>query len=126
MRRVCQNCKSELTLPEKLDAEVRAELKKLPADVTPAGLDISKPLVFYRGRGCARCENTGYKGRIAIVEVFPINAQIQKLIVSGGDLISNIRDEAMRQGMYSMKQDGILKGLRGLTTIEEVISVTRD
>ena len=126
VRRVCQHCKADITLPEKLDAEIREELKRLPEDVKPKSIDLEKPLTFFRGRGCARCENTGYKGRIAIIEVFQITSVIQKLIIAGGDLISNIRDEAKRQGMYTMKQDGILKALRGLSTVEEVLSVTKD
>jgi type IV pilus assembly protein PilB len=126
VRRVCQHCKTEFTLPAKLDAEVRQELERLPADVRPKGLDIKKDIHFYRGKGCARCENSGYKGRIAIIEVFQITPDIQKTIVSGGDLLANLRKESEKQAMYSMRQDGILKALRGHTTIEEVISVTRE
>lgn len=126
VRRVCQHCKMEQSLPKNVQAEIRSEIERLPEGVQLKGMDNAKDLVFFRGRGCARCENSGYKGRIAIIEVFRITPSIQKLIMGGGDLISNIRQEAMRLGMYSMKQDGILKALRGFTTIEEVISVTRD
>ncbi|MFH1171712.1 MAG: GspE/PulE family protein [bacterium] len=126
VRRVCQHCRTELTLPEKLDAEVRAGIEELPADVKPKGMDMKKKLTFYRGRGCVRCENSGYKGRIAIIEVFEITPEIQKIIVEGGDMIAKIHQAASKQQMYTMKQDGTLKALRGLTTIEEVLSVTRE
>ncbi len=126
VRRVCQSCKQEMQLPETVAKEVQTQLEKLPDDVKKDAAGTIGRMSFFRGRGCARCENTGYKGRIAIVEVFEVDSEMQKIIVGGGDMISKIKDAAARQNMYSMKQDGILKALRGLTTIEEVFSATKE
>ncbi len=126
VRRVCQHCKADMTLPATVEESVKKELSMIPKDALPSTVDPKGTLVFYHGRGCPRCENTGYKGRVAIVEVFQVNAEVQKIMVSGGDIIANLREAAVQQQMYSMKQDGILKALRGITTIEEVFSATRE
>ncbi len=127
VRRVCLHCKTAMTLPASVEKEVRDALADLPEGVAPEGLDIrAKNLPFFRGTGCARCENTGYKGRLAIIEVFQVNPDAQKIMVDGGDIIGKFKEAATRQHMYSMQQDGILKALRGLTTIEEIFAVTRE
>lgn len=126
VRRVCQNCKTEITLPANLIADVQRDIASLPEDARPSWLDPKKPLQFFRGRGCARCENTGYKGRVAIVEVFQVTHDVQLVVVGGGDLLSNLRDISKKQGMFSMKVDGLLKALQGQTTVEEVVAVTRE
>lgn len=126
VRRVCPHCRAEVTLPKSVEDVVRKELAGLPAEVRPADAEANKRLVFSRGRGCPRCENTGYKGRLAIVEVFQIVPDVQATIVEGGDLLTNLRKAGGRQHIYTMKQDGILKALRGLTTIEEVLTATRE
>lgn len=126
VRRVCPNCKADIAVPENLLADVHADLETLPQDARPTWLDLNKPLQFFRGRGCARCENTGYKGRVAIIEVFQVTHDVQQVIVSGGDLLKNLRDTSKLQGMYPMKVDGILKALQGQTTVEEVLAVTRE
>jgi type II secretory ATPase GspE/PulE/Tfp pilus assembly ATPase PilB-like protein len=82
-------------------------------------------LKFWQGTGCARCENSGYKGRVCISEVLAVDSSIKKVIVSGGDLIENIRAEFQKQGMFTMKQDGLFKAMRGQTTVQEVLDATR-
>lgn len=80
---------------------------------------------MWQGKGCARCENSGYKGRVSISEVLEITDAMKKIIVAGGDLIEKIGTEFTTQGMFTMKQDGLFKALRGQTTIEEVLDATR-
>lgn len=126
VRRICPNCRSEISIPQNLLEDVRRDIEGLPVDARPSWLDAGKPLQFFRGRGCARCENTGYKSRVAIVEVFQVTHDVQLTVVSGGDLISNLREVSKKQGMYSMKVDGLLKALQGQTTVEEVLAVTRE
>lgn len=125
VRRICSNCQTELQLPPKLEAEVWAELEQIPKDKLPSDLILKRPLKFTRGRGCVRCENTGYKGRVAIAEVLAISEPIKQIITSGGNILEELKAEFTRQGMYSMKQDGVIKSLKGLTTIEEVWDATR-
>lgn len=125
VRRVCQFCKQEEQLPADLEAEVWTNIEALPKAAWPTDVKMEKPLKFWRGQGCVRCENTGYKGRVSISEVLEVSEDIKKIIVGGGDLIELIKTAFTKQGMYLMKQDGIFKALRGSTTIEEVWDATR-
>ena len=79
---------------------------------------------FYQGKGCKKCGELGLKGRIAIYEVMEIDDNIQKLISEKGDDEVAIEGEVKKQGMITMKQDGILKILKGMTTLSEVERVT--
>jgi len=81
-----------------------------------------KELVLWRGKGCNECNNTGYFGRIGIFEVMPISDEIMKLIIERS-AATNIDKAARKKGMITMKQDGYLKSLEGITTIEEVLRV---
>lgn len=125
VRRVCQFCKVEKKLEAATEDEVNKELDVLPREVLPKDLKFTKPLIFSVGRGCARCENSGYKGRVAIGEVILVTEEIKKIMGGKGDMIELMRQEFVKQGMMSMKQDGIIKAMRGLTTIEEVFDATR-
>lgn len=82
----------------------------------------TEPLTLYRGTGCSRCNNQGYRGRMAIHEVLPITAPIREAInrKASSDEITSI---AIRQGMLTMRQDGIQKALAGLTDVQEVMRV---
>ncbi len=126
VRRICQNCVEPSELPERLVAEVQTELNTIPKEMLPPDIDPKAGLKFFHGRGCVRCENTGYKGRIAIVEVLAINEAMKDIVTSGENVLEKSRVESKRQGMLSMKQDGIMKVLRGITTVEEVWDATRD
>ncbi|HEX8923567.1 MAG TPA: type II secretion system protein GspE, partial [Patescibacteria group bacterium] len=74
--------------------------------------------------GCEKCNNTGYLGRIAIYEVMPITERIGKLILEKV-AASEVQKEAMNEGMLTMKQDGYVKVLEGVTTVEEVLRVAQ-
>jgi type IV pilus assembly protein PilB len=82
-------------------------------------------LKFNIGKGCSHCENSGYKGRVSIAEVLTVTPEVKTIIVSGGDVIDKLKEQFTKQGMFSMRQDGIFKALRGITTIEEVWDATR-
>lgn len=125
VRRVCEFCKREVHLPKETEAEIMATLQSLPKTYWPKDLKFESPMTMYEGAGCARCENTGYKGRVSISEVLEIHEEIKKIIIAGGNLIENIQKAFIDQGMYSMKQDGVFKSLRGFTTISEVWDATR-
>jgi len=85
---------------------------------------IPKTLKFYNGKGCSACNNTGYKGRIGIYEVLSVDEKIRQ-ITSKDTSSDTFQEAAIKNGMITMKQDGVLKALDGLTTIEEVWRVTR-
>lgn len=124
VRRICPYCKEEIEVTSELINEVKKELDNIPAD-QKKDVDLSKGLKFYRGKGCKECKNSGSIGRVGIYEVLSMTPEMEKVIHSKVT-DSDIAAEALRQGMITMKQDGIVKALLGLTTIEEVLRVTEE
>jgi len=82
-------------------------------------------LTLYRSKGCNKCDNTGYLGRMGIYEVLEMDEEIGKLIVNRSTT-EDIQHVAVKNGMITMQQDGFLKALEGITTVEEVLRVTRE
>lgn len=82
-------------------------------------------LTLYRSKGCAKCDNSGYLGRMGIYEVLEVNDEIGKLIVQHAST-DEIQKTAIENGMVTMQQDGFLKALEGITTVEEVLRVTKE
>lgn len=126
-RKICVNCKTEFKMPAE-------QLKEIKAEINNVGVDYIKTiipdfdennLVFFSGKGCPRCGNTGYTGRIALAEVLDINNELKEIIFSGEKHISRKEIET-NQKFVSIKQDGIIKVLQGMTTMEEVYRVIRD
>jgi general secretion pathway protein E len=99
-----------------------------PEEMTLQPLGISadqlKRSSIYRAKGCSHCFHTGYKGRIGIFEIMPIDASLSNLILKTFDS-NHIKAEAMKSGMLTLRQDGIEKVLKGITTMEEVLRVTQ-
>lgn len=87
--------------------------------------DTTLHLTLYRSKGCNKCDNTGYLGRMGIYEVLEMNEEIGKLIVSRAST-EDIQSISIKNGMITMQQDGFLKALEGITTVEEVLRVTRE
>jgi len=120
-RRICKECKQEITLgPEKL-ARVRKILSEIP-EKSGIKIDLDK-LKFYKGEGCEKCQGLGYKGRVGIYEVLIIDPEIEKAVLGGELSEYKVNELTQKQGMVKMIQDGILKALDGLTTIEEVFRI---
>ena len=124
-RKICPFCQKEEKLPEDVLADMDKEIKNIPASIMKeSAKDFTdfRKTVFLKGSGCARCGNSGYSGRIAIVEVFDINDKIKDIIM---DKNKNLRFEDVKksQDFITMKQDGIIKVLRGETTMEEILRV---
>jgi type IV pilus assembly protein PilB len=106
-----------------VEEEIRKEIDGVP-DEYFEGLD-KKTLKIYKGDGCEKCGHTGYTGRMGIFEVLPTTTEIQDLILAKASS-HVIMEEATKIGMVSLKQDGMIKVLRGDTTMEEVIRVTTE
>ena len=119
VRRICEKCKGKVTLPPEILEKVENELKKIPGS---SNAEIKRPLSFWRGKGCSECDD-GYSDRIGIFEVLPISTEIQQLTIQQASS-GKIREKAISKAMITMKQDGILKALRGITTIDEIFRVT--
>ena len=80
--------------------------------------------MFYHGKGCDKCNGTGLRGRIAVFEAVPINDKIKDIMIEHKGNEEMIVNERNAMGVLTMKQDGLLKILKGITTIEEVERVT--
>ena len=121
-RKICKYCKIETKLPADVIADVKKELMIMPAAVINEMIpdfDIKK-IKFYKGSGCARCGSTGYSGRIALAEVLDVNDKIKEIIMSNKFNLT-LDDLVKNQNFITMKQNGILNVLMGLTTMEEVL-----
>ena len=88
------------------------------------GKDKLEDIRLYKGKGCKVCGDTGYDGRLGIFEVLEITEEIRKVILADSSA-GEIRKVAKEQGMRSMMEDGVDKVLKGMTTFEEVLRVTR-
>ena len=121
VRRICEQCRQEAELDGETMARAREILEKLPEDEKQS-VDFTA-LKFFKGRGCPHCQGIGYKGRIGIYEIMVMNAELEKLILAGNVSEYDMRENAAKNGMVSMVQDGILKALAGVTSVEEVFAV---
>lgn len=124
-RKICEFCKEPQEIPPETVAKLTEELKKVPAKYISPNIDLTKPLVFYHGKGCAKCNNTGYTGRTAVAELFQFTPQAQKM-VEEGFTAAKFRAEFERQEMMTLRQDLILKSVEGLTTVEEVLRLGQE
>lgn len=122
LRRVCTAC----GVLESPTAEELAKLKESIQGVIPMlrqkGVelpDINENLKIYHAKGCEKCSNTGYRGRIGIYEAFLVDNDIQKLILGETSIVA-MKEEAQKKGMLTMYQDGLIKVIQGITTIDEI------
>jgi type IV pilus assembly protein PilB len=112
-RRLCATCKVPLDVPRKALLEAGYKPEDLDGTWTP-----------YKPVGCSACNN-GYKGRVGIYQVMPITEEIQRIILRGGSAL-DIAQQASKEGVRSLRESGLLKVKLGLTSLEEVISVTNE
>ncbi|MBV8229884.1 MAG: type II/IV secretion system protein, partial [Planctomycetaceae bacterium] len=86
--------------------------------------EIAKKANFMKGKGCSNCSKTGYRGRMGIYELMLMNGTIREMAFKGETAVA-IRKVARKQGMRTLFEDGMIKALRGLTTVEEVLRITQ-
>ena len=104
-----------------MSAQVLEELKKVLGRFFPATQEIK----IFRGKGCNECGGSGYLGRVGIFEVLPVTQKISSLILEHPESTA-VEKEAVLEGMITMKQDGYLKVLQGISTVEEVLRVAQE
>jgi type IV pilus assembly protein PilB len=121
VRKVCAKCKEEVKLPDEVMERVKILLNDLP-DEAKAKVDFNN-LKFHQGGGCEACQGLGFKGRMGIYEVLTMNQEVEKLILSGAASEYDMRSNAKQNGMITMVQDGLLKALDGITSVDEVFRV---
>ncbi|MDD4937708.1 MAG: GspE/PulE family protein [Candidatus Shapirobacteria bacterium] len=124
LRKVCHECVTEVEIPEGSLAEIKNTLGPIYDMIEDKFKKEGKKMMMSKVVGCEKCNNTGYLGRIAIYEVMPISEKISKLIIEK-TAASEIQKQAMEDGMLTMKQDGYVKVLEGVTTLDEVIRVAQ-
>jgi len=116
-RKVCPHCKAPYSPQPDILKDIQAILGKL-WQAPPA------PQLF-KGPGCNECANTGYLGRLGIFEVLPVSEKIGRLVLERAPT-SEIEAQAVAEGMITMKQDGYIKVVEGITTIEEILRVAQE
>lgn len=124
LRRVCKHCVGEVEMTADQEKDFKNTLGPIYDMVEDKWKRENKKMKIPKIVGCEKCNNTGYFGRVAIYEVMPINEKISKSILTKATA-SDIQKMAMEDGMLTMKQDGYVKVLEGVTTIEEVIRVAQ-
>jgi len=121
VRKVCQNCKEFFTPTPEVQQSIKTELGNL----LPKQYQDGQPLRLARGRGCEECNHSGYMGRIGIFEILNITPGVNDLVLKQSSA-QEITRQAVKEGMILMKQDGFLKAIAGITTLEEIMRVTEE
>lgn len=123
VRKICSKCKSEVSLPSGVTDKIAEELERI-ASLNPLDAKrVIRPFKFYQGAGCAACNGNGYQGRIGIYEVLIMTEAIEELTLKRASG-AQIQDQAQKEGMLTMYQDGLLKVIAGITTLDEVLRET--
>lgn len=132
VRKICPNCIQSYNLDKEVVDKLEKQLNigdilttlEKEKQIVSAKKGLSQ-LLFYRGKGCKQCNNTGYKGRIGIYEILENTEDVAALIVKNASA-HEIHQKAVEQGMLTIVEDGFIKAKNGVTTIEEVMRVTKD
>ena len=111
IRRICKDCKAEFEYPSDELAVLGMKDEEL-ADFT-----------FYKGAGCDACDDSGYKGRAGLYEVMALTPALRRLILQGAST-ADLQDQAVEDGMLTLRMDGIMKLRKGVTTLEEIVKET--
>jgi len=111
VRKICTNCREEVEVSSQVLIDV---------GMTEEEAHSFTPM---KGVGCAKCSNTGYRGRLAVYEVMPLTEEIKEFVLNGAST-AEIKREAIRLGMRTMRQSALLKFREGTTTLDEIVRVT--
>lgn len=117
-RKICDKCRKAYVPPKQLVMEITETLGNLMPKV-------QGEIKIYRGQGCEACGNSGYLGRVGIFEVMQVTDKISRFILQKADA-ATIEKQAKEDGMITMKQDGYLKVLEGVSTIDEILRVAQE
>lgn len=124
LRKICPNCRQDMEIPPDKEEEIKTTLGPIYEMIEDRWKKEGKKMTMPKIVGCDKCNNTGYLGRIAIYEVMPITEKISKLVVEKASAL-DIQKQAISEGMLTMKQDGYVKVLEGVTSMDEVLRVAQ-
>jgi len=122
VRKICRACLFSLPMEAEQKESILDQLRAMGLPAQAEKL----PNILFKGKGCSVCNGTGYKGRLGIFEVLEVNDPIRRIINSTDFSLDRLRDEARRQGVQSMFEDGLAKAQLGETTLEEVLRVIKE
>ena len=121
VRKICNFCRLSLTVNAD-DLAKKFSLNIVQEHFIPVGAN--KEIRVYQGKGCKACHNSGYIGRIGIYEVLEVTKKIRELISAKADA-DLISQAAISEGMTTMLDDGLMKVAKGITSVEEILRVTK-
>ncbi len=122
VRKICEFCKEEYAPDEGTAADIKKELAGVSdKDLDPALLKAAK---LYKGKGCEKCNNLGYKGRTAVFEILEMSRNVGELVLQNAP-DTEMMEQAKKDGMLTLKQDGFIKALQGITSLEEVFRIAQ-
>lgn len=121
VRKLCEKCKESYELSKE-----EYEFAQRVFNDTPPEVKQDKSLKFFEAEGCESCNMLGYSGRIGIFEMMPLSVEMQKLINRKEITIAEIQEAAKKSGMVTMEQDGLLKAIDGVTSLEEIMKAVRE
>jgi len=132
VRKICDKCKEEYKPDEKTiellkkQFDIEKTLDKLEKlKIITSSQKNLESLKFYKGKGCSKCGNSGYKGRVGIYETLEITNEMASLILNNATS-DELKEQAEKQGMITMLEDGLIKAQNGTTTIDEIVRVTQE
>ena len=127
VRKLCPYCKQEKAVNKEEFDVIKKEIESLPLTVKKENTlpQITESLKIFQPQGCPACLNTGYKGRVGIFEFFVVDDELEIFIATSPN-VAQLREKAKAKGMASIKQDGIIKVLQGITSFEEIEKATGD
>ena len=111
IRRICKECKEEVSLPRKALLDLGYSEEE------------AEDVKVYKGRGCPTCNNSGYKGRVALMEVMEMSDQLREMVLMGANAVE-LKRQALDEGMITLRRSGLIKIGNGVTTVEEVVRET--
>ena len=120
--RLCDNCKKAEEAPAPLAKVIEESLQGVGAEI--AG-KYKNPYLIYHAPGCEKCRNKGVIGRIGVFEVLQMSPGLED-VIAAGPTVQKIDKEAKAQGMIAMREDGVVKALEGLVSLEEVVRITSE
>ena len=132
---MCENCKEEYIPPEEIQQDLKEYIDVISTNekLLTKDTEVVKILnqlkgqekyKLYRGKGCIKCDNSGYKGRVGIFELLTASEAIAHATLEGSPS-SKLHEIAVKEGMLTLMQEGILRALEGTTTLEEVMRVAK-
>ena len=123
VRVLCPDCKKKVEASPEMKEMISKEIKEMPESIRKK-VNIPSPLYLYKSQGCKKCNSTGFVDQVALYEVLNMTPELGRLILKSL-AEPDIEKEAKNQERISMRQDGVLKVLKGITTIEEILRVTK-